>query len=108
MIPGTFQEWLTPTFGLMGGENVFCPSVLRRFNPELLKPEKDFKICIGAIDLSTCFHAEIASVDIAKPAATPHPTPKVIFLKAIILRATGAPSGSLKNCGGLPTLDRAQ
>src|ERR1044071_5477704 len=88
--------------------DVFCPSVLRRFNPEFLKAGEGFKICIGAIDLSTCFHAEIASVDIAKPAATPHPTPKAIFLKAIILRVTGAPSGSLKNCGGLPTLDRPQ
>jgi hypothetical protein len=26
MIPSTFQEWLTPTFGLMGGETCFARS----------------------------------------------------------------------------------
>jgi hypothetical protein len=91
-----------------GRRDVFCPFVLRRFNPEFLKPEKVSRSALGLSSLSTCFHAEIASVDIAKPAATPYPTPKAIFLKAIILRVTGAPSGSLKNCGGLPTLDRPQ
>jgi hypothetical protein len=108
MIPSTFQEWLTPTFGLMGGETVFCPSVLRRFNPEFPKPEK---VSRSALGLSTYRHVSmqklLASIS-RNPPPRPYPTPKAIFLKAIILRATGSPSGSLKDCGGLPTLDRPQ